>query len=1155
MSSAGSFSSYGEITQSEINSFLGSENTKRSNYPVYSTTPVAKKVKQIYEDRLRQFTSKGEYSKFNLPAFYDRARTDATDYIQLETYPVPDCRRPLFHDALKEAQGNWVLAKKGDSFGPSWTTHWFKVKFRVPRNSSIWKEANQILFNWDCGNEGMIFTEDGKAQVGLSGEERREWIIPENWTNDSKWHTIYIETSCNGMFGNADPNNNIQPPQNNRYFSLVSADLVVPNLPARALFVDFWIIGDSAREFRDESWQKHKAREVANQIMDAFDPNNPDETIEQCRQIARTYLGCHVDSPDVFKGDSVRDKVIAIGNCHIDTAWLWPYAETRRKIGRSWASQLDLIKRYPEYRFVASQAQQFKWLAQDYPDLFDRIKQEAKNGSFIPIGGSWVECDTNMPTGEALVRQFLLGQRFFLHHFGKKCRTFWLPDTFGYSAQIPQLCRGADLDRFLTQKLSWNNINNFPNTTFNWVSPDGTQVLTHMPPDNTYTAPAHLGDVARSLRTHKNLDITQTGLLVYGHGDGGGGPTDEMLEKLRRCRGLSDTVGELPRVKLGSSVDDFFDSIECSTDHGKNLVTWNGELYFEFHRGTYTSQSDTKKGNRLAEIMMHDLEFITTLASIQGAADYIYPKREIDDLWEDVCLNQFHDVLPGSSIEMVYEDVKKIYMHAMKTGEKLARDALKALDISVDLIGNNSEIVAINTMPWGRSEVVKVPTSNFKTIVASETFVCLQTTQSGLAKIQKFEAFRGKTMPCATVEEVEDGVFVMQNSRIRATIIGGTVTSLIDKQTDREIIASSLNDDGIETRGNQFVLFDDQPLNWQAWDTEVFSLNKRKNIPDGKVRITHNGPLKAAVEVEHKISDKSTIINTISLNAYIPPNEDDRQSELNIPDVSYLEFACEVDWHEECKFLKVEFPVDITCEYGTYESQFGLVRRPTHYNTSWDVAKFEVCTHKWSDLSEYNYGVSILNDCKYGFSIHGNVMRLSLLRSPKAPDANADMGTHSFRYAILPHKGQLNADVVRAAYNFNHPLDSYYIPRRTPAAEAADKLLKSIGFEGDKNLILSNIKRFEDDKDISRGELEVRYNGKSIIVRIYDSLGTKSKGFITLKYGLKIKKVWKCNLLEEDIGEIEETSIVYTCGNDGEVIKIPVEIRPFQVCTYRIELT
>lgn len=593
------------------------------------------------------------------------AQASGGGHVKLEVYSPPNLSRPTF----KEATSNkFRPTKVGESFGPSWSTHWFKITLTVP--SSLAKKEH-LEFHWNANNEGLVWTEDGDPLQGLTGGgEREEWVLPKSF-RDGEPHVFYIEMACNGMFGNAPGGDSIQPPNPDKYFQLSKADIVAINIEARQLYVDFWIVGDAAREFPEDSWEEHEALQVCNAVMDAFIAGNGShESIVEGRKIASKYLGDKVSSAEVY--DSDKEAIVsAIGHCHIDTCWLWPWAETKRKVARSWSNQCDLLDRYPEHRFCASQAQQYKWLEQRYPSVFDRVKDKVKAGKFQPIGGSWVEHDTNMPSGESLVRQFLYGQRFFESHFGDRCKTFWLPDTFGYSTQLPQLCRLAGMSRFFTQKLSWNNINNFPHTTFNWVALDGSQVICHMAPSETYTAEANFGDVVRSVTQHKSMDQDATSLLVFGKGDGGGGPTFQHLEKLRRCRGISDKIGLLPRVKMGESVDDFFDRLEKKAKDGTEYVTWYGELYFELHRGTYTTQANNKRNNRKAEILLHDIEYLATLASIKDLVketgtlkgmegSYKYPKKDIDDMWENVLLCQFHDCLPGSSIEMCYDDSDEV---------------------------------------------------------------------------------------------------------------------------------------------------------------------------------------------------------------------------------------------------------------------------------------------------------------------------------------------------------------------------------------------------------------------------------------------------------------------------------------------------------------
>ncbi|KAL1635531.1 Glycoside hydrolase, 38 vacuolar alpha mannosidase [Neofusicoccum ribis] len=1072
----------------------------QKEYPKLAAGPVGKQIHKIYLDRLRQFTSGGQYeSKGLLPKITD-ARASGSDHVKLHVYSPPDLTRPTFKEATRH---NFRPASVGESFGPSWSTHWFRIHLTVP---SELRHKNHLEFHWDANNEGLIWTEDGNPVHGLTGGgERTEWILPDSY-RDGKEHVFYIEMACNGMFGNAPGGDSIQPPNPNKYFQLHKADIVAINLDARALYIDFWIIGDCAREFPGDSWESHEALQICNSIIDAFiDGDGSPDSIKEGRKIARKYLGDKVDSPAVYDGPQ-QAIVSGIGHCHIDTCWLWPWAETKRKVARSWSNQCDLMERYPELRFCCSQAQQYKWLEQLYPSVYDRVKAKVKEGRFQPIGGSWVEHDTNMPSGESLVRQFLYGQRFFESHFGQRCKTFWLPDTFGYSTQLPQICRLAGMSRFFTQKLSWNNINNFPHTTFNWVSLDGSQVICHMAPAETYTAEAHFGDVKRSVTQHKSLDQDTTSLLVFGKGDGGGGPTWEHVEKLRRCRAISDTVGLLPRVKLGDSVDDFFDRLEKKAEEGTDFVTWYGELYFELHRGTYTTQANNKRNNRQSEILLHDVEYLATLATIKDLlkgdkSTYKYPKEAIDDMWEATLLCQFHDCLPGSSIEMCYDDSDELYEKVFQTGEKLLSDALAALGFDDSSAG---QVVALNTLPWSRSEIAKLPGSSGYVLAEGDTGVLNVKPVSSESK--------------ASIKEIRKDVYELTNSQYRVEIEEGVITSLFDRAAKREVIPKG-------KKANQLVIFDDKPLYWQAWDVEVYHLESRKELKPSKWTIAESGPHRVSVITETKISEKSWVKTTISLSASVN----------DLP--SYIEMESEVEWHESMKFLKVEFPVDIVNQEASYETQFGIVRRPTHYNTTWDMAKFEVCCHKWADLSESGYGVSILNDSKYGFATCGSLMRLSLLRAPKAPDAHADMGRHRIRYAILPHTGAVGSTTVRTAFNFNHPLKY----RSHPDPSAIAGLLSTFKITGSDALVLDTVKRGEDDADVSRGGLPTR-KGRSVILRIYDSLGGRARGRI--EWGsVPVKKVWKTNVLEDDGDEL----VVEEGG-------VAVELRPFEVATFRLQL-
>ncbi|TLS26507.1 hypothetical protein PpBr36_05302 [Pyricularia pennisetigena] len=1060
------------------------------SYPLQAPKPVGKWIENIYKERLGQFKDGGQYSVQNVVGMLEEAVAKGAPHVKLSVWDAPGQTRPKFDEATSH---EFEPTDVGAWFGPAWTTHWFKVQLKIPEHML---KADLLEFHWNAGNEGMVWTEEGNPIQGLSEQQREEWVIPDSF-RDGKEHIIYIEMACNGMFG-AAPGDSIQPPDPNKYFRLGKAEIVAINPEARQLIIDHWIIGDAAREFPQDSWEQHKALKVATDMMEAFEFGNK-ESILKSRKIAREYLG-DVNSHKVY--DSGKEALVyGIGHCHIDTCWLWPWAETRRKTARSWSNQCDLMDRYPELHFAVSQAQQYKWLKEDYPYVFDRIKKKIKEGRFHPIGGSWVEHDTNMPSGESLVRQFLYGQRFFEGNFGKRCQTFWLPDTFGYSSQLPQICRLAGMNRFLTQKLSWNNINKFPHTTFNWVALDGTQVICHMPPSETYTAEANFGDVKRSITQHKSMNQDETSLLIFGHGDGGGGPTWEQLEKLRRCRGISDKVGLLPRIHLGNTVDDFFDKLQNKAD---SFVTWYGELYFELHRGTYTTQANNKLNNRKSETVLRDLEFLATIATIKDKK-YKYPKKEIDDMWEWTLLCQFHDCLPGSSIEMCYDDSDELYAKLFETAARVRKEIYDVLGLSDVEATSVQNAVALNTLPWHRKEIVDINENE-------GAVAC------GSGNVLRVHPFKTSDKKQVSVSKEDDGVFVMENDDLKIKVKNGVIISMYDRRVGREVIPKG-------GKANQFVIFDDKPLYWQAWDVEVYHLDSRKELPSGATEISEDKAHRVSVVTKTKISDNSSIKTTISLSAAIQGRQ------------SHVEVHSEVDWHETMKFLKVEFPVDVRNTEASYETQFGIVKRPTHYNTTWDMAKFEVCCHRFADLSENGYGVSILNDSKYGFATAGNLMRLSLLRAPKAPDAHADMGKHHIRWAILPHEGALGPTTVQRAIEFNNKLTVL----SKPTDEAVTMLSSCpIKVTGNPSLVLDTVKRGEDDEDVSVGLLPAR-KGRSVIVRIYDSLGGKARGAVETSWD--VKKVRKVNILEDDGDEVE--------FKDG---KFEIELRAFEVATFRLEL-
>ncbi|KAJ7020033.1 glycosyl hydrolases family 38 N-terminal domain-containing protein [Mycena alexandri] len=1087
-----------------------SMNTSKE-YPTLNPSPGAKWIKRLTQDRLGQFNG-GHFGDVNLGAAMYKRVEEGEGYVQMKVWSAPGLSKPSFDEALSH-RADFKPAKKGDSFGPSWTNHWWIVHLVLPQEDFDGEE--RVTFEFDPGCEAMIFDVEGTPLQGITGgyggDRRVEYIIPPAALAKGS-HDIVIESSCNGMFGMGG--GGIGPPDPNRTFTLASAALVVPNADAWRLWWDFVALREVVDAVGGNTSLQNAALTTANAIMNAFDIRDP-SSILRARQIAQNVFGKDWDKDndwgaDVYDGadegsEIGRSLVWGIGHCHIDTAWLWPYSVTQQKTARSWATQLDLMERYPEHRFACSQAVQWKWLEQQYPTLFTRIAAQVKAKKFYPIGGAWVEHDANMPSGEALVRQMLYGQRYFEKKFGVRCETGWLPDSFGLTGALPQLLRGAGMKYFFTQKLSWNNINTFPHSTFNWVGIDGTQVLCHMTPVDTYTAQATVGDVNRAISNHKNLESSDTSLLVFGNGDGGGGPLPKMLENLRRIRAVTNTHRELPPVVMGRSVDEFFDHLSARSDAGKVLPNWRGELYLEFHRGTYTSHGSIKKGNRHSEILLRDVEHVATLASLARSKKYVYPQQKLNDAWEKVLLNQFHDVLPGSAIGMVYDDAEKLYAEVREACEEMLDDALDVIlgghTRPAAVASTLDALVAYNTTFFARREVVRVPLPSGNRALRTQVAQLSADGKEGYAVVHCAGGARPALLAASPVTEAwgftpvsvyTNGAdhFVLRNASVQLTISKGRITSLLDCQLDRELIQ--------EGATGGLVVFEDRPNFWDAWDVEIHHLEKATQLEFSNVSVVAQGPLRASVRAEVEYG-QSRISVTISLDA-VPAS-------TKLDSRSMFRFDAWVDWHQRHEFLKFEIPLSISSDNATYETQFGWVQRPTHKNTTWDMAKFEVCGHKYADLSEYGYGVALLSESKYGFSCQGNVLRISLLRAATEPDADQDQGEHRFSWAVLPHKGHfLESDVPTAAYLFNSPL---YIRALAPGA-AADTLATHSPFAviNAPNVILETVKRGEDDVFKSGGKA-------TIVLRLYEAFGGHAQAQLRIADGLGVEDAYETNLLED----------------------------------------
>jgi alpha-mannosidase len=660
--------------------------------------------------------------------------------------------------------------------------------------------------------------------------------------------------------------------------------------------------------------------------------------------------------------------VHAVGHAHIDSAWLWPTRETVRKCARTFSNVLSLMDSDPDVRFACSSAQQYAWVQEHYPELFERIRERVREGRFVPVGGMWVESDTNMPGGEALARQLVEGKRYFVTEFGVEPTEVWLPDSFGYTAALPQLARLAGSENFLTQKISWNDTNTMPHHTFWWEGIDGSRVFTHFPPVDTYNSDLSAEELDRAERQYAEKGRANTSLAPFGYGDGGGGPTREMVAQARRTADLEGS----PRVTLSDSRT-FFDAARAEY---ADPPTWVGEMYLEYHRGTYTSQARTKRGNRRSEHLLREAELWAATATVRtGAA---YPAERLRRLWRTVLLQQFHDILPGSSIAWVHREAERNYAAVAAELEEIVGESLRAL------VGEGDAVVAVNSGPFARDGVPGVG-----------------------ARVLDGPQRDGTVAPVAD----GDGGWVLENDVVRVAVdASGHVTSAVEVASGREAILPG-------ARANLLQLHRDIPNEWEAWDIDEHHRRSTTDL-DGAAKIetvtTEAGP---ALRVVREVG-RSRI-----------------EQDLELPASGRgLRITTRVDWHERQKLLKLAFPLAVHADRATSEIQFGHVHRPTHTNTSWDHARFETVAHRWVHVAEPGFGVAVANDSTYGHDITrtrvddtrdgrdsatGTTVRLSLLRAPKFPDPDADQGTHELRCELVVGAGIDEA--IRHGYALNLP--------------------------------------------------------------------------------------------------------------------------------------
>ncbi|NAZ86394.1 alpha-mannosidase [Kineococcus indalonis] len=889
------------------------------------------------------------------PATYRRRVPLAVSAWQAPGEPVP------FAEAAAAPYAPFAV---GTAWGRPWGTTWFRLTGRAPEGFGA--EGTRVEVVVDLGYshvqpgfqaEATAYRPDGTVVKGL--HPRNRYLPLAAVTGADGAVDVLLEASSNpdvsgdGVFATPTRLGDPATAGTDPLYRFAGADLAELDVRVWELQQDVWTLRGLLAQLPESSTRRAEVLRALDDAVDAVDPWD----VAGTAAAGRAALAGALAQP----ASASAHRVTAVGHAHIDSAWLWPTRETARKCARTFSNVLALMDEDPDLVFAASSAQQYAWVRDSQPELFERIKKRVAEGRFVPVGGMWVESDTNMPGGEALARQFVAGKRFFAEELGVEPLDVWLPDSFGYTAAMPQIARAAGARWFLTQKPSWNEVNRMPHHTFEWEGIDGTRIFTHFPPADTYNSDLGGADLARAERQFAEKGRARTSLLPFGYGDGGGGPTREMLAAAARTRSLEGS----PAVELGGP-HDFFRRAQAEYPEPP---VWSGEVYLEFHRGTYTSQARTKRGNRRSEHLLREAELWASAAAVQRGTPY--PYEALERLWRVVLLQQFHDILPGSSIAWVHREAEARYAEVAAELEELVAGSLRAL------AGEGGQALAFNASPFPRRGVAALGGGS---------------AQPGEGAVRAAAAGDG---------------YVLENDRVRLTLDGaGLLTSVLDLAAGREVLAPG-------ARGGLLQLHRDTPTQWDAWDVDEHYRRHTTDLDTAEsVELVDAGPQRAAVRVVRAFGG-SRVEQVVELAA----------------GSAAVELTLDVDWHERQKLLKLAFPLDVHADRAASEIQFGHVLRPTHTNTSWDAARFETCAHRWVHVGEGGYGAAVANDSTYGHDTGRTTrpdggttttVRLSLLRAPLFPDPDADQGRHVLRASLLVGAGVPEA--VREGYRLNLPL-------------------------------------------------------------------------------------------------------------------------------------
>lgn len=969
-------------------------------------------------------------------------------------------------------------------YGPD-AHYWFKADMTVPDSFDgrpLWLYVRTQIDEWDDGkNPQFLLYVDGEVVQGIDMNHRevlltRSARAGQTYRLDLQSYTGTLHTEFN---------------------LIVEMQEIDPEIAG--LYWDMQVPLSAFSRLEEDGASRRELTRALNGAVNLLDLRTPysDAFYASVRE-AREYL-----KTNLYEALGGHDDVIAtcIGHTHIDVAWWWTVAQTREKVCRSFATVLKLMDEYPHYRFMSSQPQLYAFLKERHPELYARIRQRVAEGRWEPEGGMWVEADCNLTSGESLVRQFIHGKRFFKDEFGVDCRILWLPDVFGYSGALPQIMKQCGIQYFMTTKLAWNQFNKMPYDTFRWRGIDGTEILTHLittlgvgqPVKNfftTYNGMLHPDALIGGWQRYQQKEINNDILVSYGYGDGGGGPTRAMLENSDR---MEKGVTGLPRVRQAFART-YFDELNARVQGSKRLPVWEGELYFEYHRGTYTSMARNKRSNRKAELHMMDLELLSVLAQDRLP----YPAQEMDGMWKTILLNQFHDILPGSSIHEVYEVTKCEYEALERQISVLRGERLAALAAPSDAV------TVFNTKGFASDEAVCLGQLDAAALVDADgaRYPVQQTAEGAVAFLPALPAkgwraysVSNQPEPCAAPFALADDHHLETPYYTVELDENGLLSRLYDKENRREVLRPG-------QRGNLMRMYEDKPIYYDNWDIDIYYTEKYWDVTElTSLRWTDVGAVSATLELERCVS--SSLI---------------RQKIRFYANSRRIDFETYVDWHEHQHLLKVHFPVDVHTDEATFEIQFGNLKRKVHTNTSWDVARFESCGQKWMDLSEGHYGVSLLNDCKYGHSVKDGCIGLTLIKSGIEPNPTTDQEEHFFTYALYPHaEGWQQAGTVREAYRLNQPALS------VRGGQAGTEY--SLASVQPANVILETVKQAED--------------GDGVIVRLYETENARTEACLT--WNRPIASVEECNCIEK-----KQADAAF------EGARIPFVIKPYEIKTFRI---